>query len=688
MDIKGYNKKEQKSYRKVLAKSIELQRQMGYSDKMLYDYGVVDYDLMNFDGISQYAKTFNLRKSDIKTIVKVITESAAYQRTSQKSMMATKSSTVIPPETSKDFKEVFQDSEALVQTRQTHMREVAEISEMIANGLGLNADFAYLIGLMHDIGHTWNGHSGERILSAIARLNNCGYIVHSAMGAYILERENIVNNAMIEIKEFNPSAKENEIREFIRYVIDGVVSHNGEGTIGKIIPKDKNAQQMAEEIKKCFTQKSYDKKIMPATMEGAIIRYADIIAYTRSDILDGFRLKDNRGNKILKDFDDDYLAIVGTLLAKKNNHTKILNIENKFLLELYGLSKKINQIKKEDNTINPADRIELERLQKEREIIEKKYQEFVSAKVEYARTYVNSIKPESERKTRVTQMMQNVFIMDLIETSKNKEYITMSPLIRRTFFGLRDLNIRKIVPFTRRAFEAEELPIAAEGLVNMFTELLIDTGVAYDSIPESVRNTIKPIKTKEEQSEKEKEINKNTKLKFERKICHYYRKQNPKKMKYMYKNVVDAMKDITKHDIEIAIGKEKYDGELKELYERIKISPIKRKIGEMGKNSDTITELDKEVLLQQLLEDRLQDIERAVASKMAIEYIGGMTDNTILSALIEKNLISRQQLIEGYGREEAEKQTIDSGVKALQKVFSDNEAMIYPDDREDDEISL
>ena len=56
---------------------------------------------------------------------------------------------------------------------------------------------------------------------------------------------------------------------------------------------------MREEIRRCFTEKGYDKKILPATMEGAVIRYADIIAYTRSDILDGFRLKDVNGNKII-----------------------------------------------------------------------------------------------------------------------------------------------------------------------------------------------------------------------------------------------------------------------------------------------------------------------------------------------------------------------------------------------------
>ena len=625
---------------------------MGYSEDPLYHYGEQDDDLMDFDyskGASEYAKMFNLKKSDILTIVKVITESAAYQRTSQKSMMATKSTTIIPPENADQLQKIFQDSEALVQTRQTHMREVADIAKLISNGLGLNTDFSYLIGLLHDIGHTWNGHTGERILSIIGRLNNCGYIVHNAMGAYILERENIIDRAIEEVKQFNPKVKEKDIQEFMRYIIDGVVSHNGEGVVGKIIPDNKTTQQMAEEIRKCFTEKGFDKEIMPATMEGAVIRYADIIAYTRSDILDAFRLKNTNGDKIIEDFDDDYLSIIGTVLARHNNYEKVLTLENKFLLEMYGLSKRIGEMEKRKRS--PEEEIELARTKKEREMIEAKYKEFEKYKIEYAREYIKKIKPKSEVKTKVTQMMQNVFIKDLVEASRGKNYITMTPLMRKTLFALRDLNVRKIVPYTRRIFESEGLPLAAKDLVDIFADVLVDTGVAYNSIPEDVRKEIKPAKTKEEQEKTIESLEDNKNLTFERKLYHYYKKQAPKKISYMYGNVMEAMEDIAKNDIEIALGEKEFDGELKEVYESTKINPIKRKIvREYGEIPKKMTTEEKEKLKLEILQEREKDIEKAIASKMAIEYIGGMTDNTILAVLLEKNLISRKQVIEGYGR--------------------------------------
>lgn len=687
--MKNFMKK--KDYLEINKKIAQTYKSLGYSEKnVLYDYKENDEDLMDYEGYSEYAKRFNLKKSDILAIIKVIKESAAYQRTSLKSMMATKTSTIIPPENTEELKQIFKDSEALIQTRQTHVEEVALIAEIISNGLGLNTDFAGSIGLKHDIGHTFNGHTGERILSAIARLKNCGYIVHNAMGAYILERENIIERAITNVKQFNPKANEDEIKDFMRYVIDGVVSHNGEGVIGKIVPKDKTSEEMKDEIAKCFTEKGFDRKIMPATMEGAVIRYADIIAYTRSDILDGFRLKNVNGDKILNEFDNDYLSIIGTLVARENNFKIMLNLENKLLLEIYGLSERINNLNKheKERNLTPEEKLELQRIRKERELLQKEYQEFEQTKIKYAKEYVKRIKPQSEVKTVVTEMMQNVFIKDLIEASKDKPYITMSPLIRKTFFSLRDLNIRKIVPYTRRIFETEQLPIAVNDLVEMFTDVLVDTGIAYESIPEQIRNSIEPFANKEENKRREAEINKNSKLMYERKLCHYYRKQKTENLDYIYKNVLEAMKDITMHDINIAIGKEEYDGELKELYIIEKINPIKRRIGMMGKTSESITKEDKEILTKEILKERQKDIERAVASKMAIEYIGGMTDNTILSALIEKNLISRKELIEGYGRAEPGKQAIDSGVAKLQKAFANNEVMIYPDDKEDDEICL
>lgn len=691
--IKPFFRIKKEQYLKMNKKIADIYGTMGYSNEPLYKYDWIDENIMDYEGISDLATKFNIKKSTVIAITKAITESAAYQRTSQKSMMATRSTTIISPENQdEEFEKKFRDSEALIQTRQTHMREVADVAKIISNGLGLNDDFAYLMGLLHDIGHTWNGHSGERMLSAVARLKNCGYIVHNAMGAYILERENIIELAVKQVRQFNSTVKEDEIKEFMRYVIDGVVSHNGEGTVGKIVPEEKTTDDMVSELRKCFTEKGYDKKIMPATLEGAIIRYADIIAYTRSDIMDGFRLRDVNGNKIMQEFDDDYLAIIGTVLARENNYTKMLTLENKFLIELYALQEKIEKIEKIETTINGKEgntetKKELEFRKKEREMIQAKYEEFCKYKIEYAREYISRIKPKSKVKEEVTQMMQNAFIKDLIETSKDQAYITMSPLMRRTFFALRDLNARKIVPYTRRGFEADKLPIATKALVEEFSEILKDTGIAYYAIPEEERKKMKLAKPNIEKNEtKKQEIELNKKTNYDRKIKHYYENLSQEKTDEMYFNCVEAIKDLTKHDIRIALGEEIYDGELAEIYEAEKIIPIKKKINEAGKKIDEMTERDREILYEVILEERMKDIETVLADKMAIDYIGGMTDKTIISVLIEKNIMSKKEFNDGYGRPVPGNQETDKGLEKLQNAFKEFEKMILPDDEQ--EISL
>lgn len=122
-------------------------------------------------------------------------------------------------------------------TRLTHTLEVTQIARTIARALSLNEDLTEAIGLAHDLGHTPFGHAGEVVMRQCFSPD----FSHNAQGVRVVE--------LLE----NDGRGLNLTKE----VRDGIAHHSG--------------------------------KVMPKTLEGAVIRYADRIAYINHDIDDALR---------------------------------------------------------------------------------------------------------------------------------------------------------------------------------------------------------------------------------------------------------------------------------------------------------------------------------------------------------------------------------------------------------------
>ncbi|MDA8137805.1 MAG: deoxyguanosinetriphosphate triphosphohydrolase [Desulfobacteraceae bacterium] len=132
-------------------------------------------------------------------------------------------------------------------TRLTHTLEVAQIARTIARAMFLNEDLAEAIALGHDLGHTPFGHGGETVLKEIFS----PAFSHQAQGlrvVHMLENFGQGLNLTYEVR-------------------DGIVKHSK--GYGKIMPDD------PEEL--------------PATMEGRVVRVADIMAYLNHDLDDAIR---------------------------------------------------------------------------------------------------------------------------------------------------------------------------------------------------------------------------------------------------------------------------------------------------------------------------------------------------------------------------------------------------------------
>lgn len=95
----------------------------------------------------------------------------------------------------------------------------------------------------------------------------------------------------IKLFHSNISSKElKKVKDSLWLVLDGVLGHNGERSETEFIPNvGKTQEGFEEELVKCHTQKGFDKTIVPATPESCLMRIADKISYTASDMVDGLK---------------------------------------------------------------------------------------------------------------------------------------------------------------------------------------------------------------------------------------------------------------------------------------------------------------------------------------------------------------------------------------------------------------
>ena len=132
-------------------------------------------------------------------------------------------------------------------TRLTHVLEVSQIARTIASALCLNEPLTEAVALGHDLGHTPFGHAGEVTLNEL-HPGGFRHYIHSLRVVDFLENNGKGLNLTFEVR-------------------NGIVKHS-KGR-GDILPKDKSN--------------------IAVTLEGRVVRLADIIAYINHDMDDALR---------------------------------------------------------------------------------------------------------------------------------------------------------------------------------------------------------------------------------------------------------------------------------------------------------------------------------------------------------------------------------------------------------------
>lgn len=597
-------------------------------------------------------------------------------------------------------------SEAHLTTRGIHQEQVEKLAEEIAEDIGLNVGLAGTGARHHDDGHTSSGHAGERMAATIGILSNCGYIVHNALSADILISEGVIPKILqaIERKEGTLTEERKEqIIDEIWNILDIPISHNGEGKDRVIYfnPK-KTREQIIEDKNRCYTEKGYDKKIVPGSKEAALVVFADRICYVRTDILDGVNLG------ILKEFNEKYLQYIGILAAKRNKNDKLIMMADDVFAKEEQIENEIKQYldleKTEKIDLKKMDIVQVKKIldsysQEERKIILEKFREYkknkadvrkiLEASAKYGQAYVAEI-PIEKRAEMVADMIKDVTAEDLKQYSRGKDYIGLSPAVAKAFFGIRSENLEQIVKYTRRKYERELLPKAELKVHEDLKNALLDTGIIRQYLQEKNGEEVTPRTESEEKTKKKFGLKESeltlksraktidgkhtatTKLKekakyrkkyrFERKICHNFMKMykyTPERLEEIYKNALKAVEDITRVEVEIATGKTVLTEDDILYEERMKkVEPIAKDI--VKKYPKGFSKEEEKNYVASLADIRRNDKEEIFASAVALEYVAGMADSTLLEASMLKRYLTFLQLIKGNERGAKPEQAVQS----------------------------
>ncbi|GAB4574865.1 MAG: deoxyguanosinetriphosphate triphosphohydrolase [Anaerolineae bacterium] len=138
-------------------------------------------------------------------------------------------------------------------TRLTHTLEVAQIGRSIARALGANEDLVEAICLVHDIGHSPFGHSGERVLNEL--MGPYGGFDHNKQTLRIVTK---LERRYPQWEGLNLTFE----------VLEGIVKHESEYDIADAADYDPDTR---------------------GSLEAQICNIADELAYNAHDLDDGLR---------------------------------------------------------------------------------------------------------------------------------------------------------------------------------------------------------------------------------------------------------------------------------------------------------------------------------------------------------------------------------------------------------------
>lgn len=188
--------------------------------------------------------------------------------------------------------------------RSLHVQLVSRIARTIGKALNLNLDLIEAIALGHDIGHTPFGHDGETFLDEIYFSHTERHFSHNIHSVRVLDK----------IFPYNISLQ----------TLNGIAAHDGEMELYEYHPQPiESFEEFDAQIEACYIDKKNVRKLVPATLEGCVMRISDIIAYLGKDRQDA-----EKADLLKTDAYED--CAIGTYNAEIINNLIVNIVENSY----------------------------------------------------------------------------------------------------------------------------------------------------------------------------------------------------------------------------------------------------------------------------------------------------------------------------------------------------------------------
>lgn len=193
-----------------------------------------------------------------------------------------------------------------ISRRALHVQLVSRIARTIGSVLGLNLDLIEAIALGHDMGHTPFGHAGEKYLDELCYAECGRHFAHNIHSVRVLDG----------IYPYNITLQ----------TLNGIAAHNGEIEKECYRPKPMtDFSQMDAALEACYLDPEENKRLMPSTLEGCVVRICDIISYLGKDRQDA-----KKAGLIISEDDVFNGGVIGSRNAEIINNLSVNIIENSY----------------------------------------------------------------------------------------------------------------------------------------------------------------------------------------------------------------------------------------------------------------------------------------------------------------------------------------------------------------------